>query len=150
RSLTVPGSLQVLEQNFDFDLLTPEKMLEKYEGKTVSIVRTNVATGVETTEQAQVLSANNGVLLKIGDRIETGVPGRIVYSDVPSNLRDRPTLVVQLQNQGAASHNVELSYLTGGLGWKADYVAELNAAEDKLDLSGWVTLTNTSGTSYRN
>src|SRR5690606_21315068 len=86
----------------------------------------------------------------IGDRIETGVPGRIVYSDVPSNLRDRPTLVVQLQNQGAASHNVELSYLTGGLGWKADYVAELNAAEDKLDLSGWVTLTNTSGTSYRN
>lgn len=150
RSLTVPGSLQVLEQNFDFDLLTPEKMLEKYVGKTVSIVRTNVATGVETTEQAQVLSANNGVVLKIGDRIETGVPGRIVYSDVPSNLRDRPTLVVQLQNQGAASHNVELSYLTGGLGWKADYVAELNAAEDKLDLSGWVTLTNTSGTSYRN
>ena len=150
RSLTAPGSLQILEQNFDFDLLTPEKMLEKYVGKTVSIVRTNVATGVETTEQAQVLSANNGVVLKIGDRIETGIPGRIVYNDVPNNLRDRPTLVVQLENKSAASQNVELSYLTGGLGWKADYVAELNAAEDKLDLSGWVTLTNTSGTAYRN
>ena len=150
RSLTAPGSLQILEQNFDFDLLTPEKMLEKYVGKTVSIVRTNVATGVETTEQAQVLSANNGVVLKIGDRIETGIPGRIVYNDVPNNLRDRPTLVVQLENKSTASQSVELSYLTGGLGWKADYVAELNAAENKLDLSGWVTLTNTSGTAYRN
>ena len=149
RSLTVPGSLEILEQNFDFDLLTPEKMLEKYVGKTVSIIRTNTATGVETTEQAQVLSANNGVVLKIGDRIETGIPGRIVYDDVPNNLRDRPTLVVQLQNKGVSSQNVELSYLTDGLGWKADYVAELNAAEDKLDLSGWVTLTNTSGTAYR-
>lgn len=119
-------------------------------GKSVGIVKTSPTTGAETTEQAQVLSANNGVVLKMGDRIETGIPGRIVYSDVPANLRDRPTLVVQLQNKGAAEQNVELSYLTGGLGWKADYVAELNANEDKLDLSGWVTLTNTSGTSYRN
>jgi len=150
RSLTAPGGLSVLEQNFDFDLLTPQKLLEKYVGKTVGIVRMNPATGVETTDQAQVLSANNGVVLKIGDRIETGIPGRITYSDVPANLRDRPTLVVQLQNKTAAEQNVELSYLTSGLGWKADYVAELSASEDKLDLSGWVTLTNTSGTSYRN
>jgi len=150
RSLTSAGSFSVSEQNFDFDLLTPQKLLEKYVGKSVSIVKTNPATGIETTEQAQVLSANNGVVLKIGDRIETGIPGRIVYDDVPANLRDRPTLVVQLQNKGAADQNVELSYLTGGLGWKADYVAELNSNDDKLDLSGWVTLTNTSGTTYQN
>lgn len=150
RSLTSAGSLSILEQNFDFDLLTPQKLLEKFVGKNVGIIKTNPATGVETTEQAQVLSANNGVVLKMGDRVETGIPGRIIYSDVPANLRDRPTLVVQLQNKSAAEQNVELSYLTGGLGWKADYVAELNAAEDKLDLSGWVTLNNTSGTSYRN
>jgi hypothetical protein len=125
-------------------------LLEKYVGKSVSIVKTNPATGIETTEQAQVLSANNGVVLKIGNRIETGVPGRIVYDDVPANLRDRPTLVVQLRNKGAFDQNIELSYLTGGLGWKADYVAELNANDDKLDLSGWVTLTNTSGTTYQN
>jgi hypothetical protein len=150
RSLTAPGSFSVLEQNFDFDLLTPQKLLEKYVGKPVGVIRTNSATGAETTEQAQVLSANGGVVLKIGDRIETGIPGRIVYNDVPANLRDRPTLVVQLQNKGATEQSVELSYLTGGLGWKADYVAELNAADDKLDLSGWVTLTNTSGTSYQN
>lgn len=150
RSLTHHGRLSVTEQNFDFDLLTPQKMLEKYVGKTVEIIRTNPVTGIESSEQGEVLSANNGVVLKIGDRIETGLPGRIVYSDVPANLRDRPTLVMSLNNDGAVQQEVELSYLTGGLGWKADYVAELNAADDKLDLSGWVTLTNTSGTTYRN
>lgn len=152
RSLTNPGKVSVIEQNFDFDLLTPQKLLEKYVGKSVGIIRTNPATGAETSEQAQVLSANNGVVLKIGNRIETGIPGRIVYPDVPANLRDRPTLVMSLNNGGAAQQEqeMELSYLTGGLGWKADYVAELNAADDKLDLSGWVTLTNTSGATYRN
>jgi hypothetical protein len=150
RSLTSPGKLAVIEQNFDFDLLTPQKLLDKYVGKNVSIIRTNPATGAETTEQALVLAANNGVVMKIGNRIETGIPGRIVYPDVPSNLRDRPTLVMSLDNAGAAQQEVELSYLTGGLAWKADYVAELNAADDQLDLSGWVTLTNTSGASYNN
>jgi hypothetical protein len=150
RSINAPDSLTLLEQNFDFDLLTPQKMLEKYVGKTVGIVKTNPTTGVETTEQATVLSANNGVVLKVGNRIETGLPGRIVYDDVPANLRDRPTLVTQINNKGATDQTVELSYLTGGLGWKADYVAELNDKENMLDLSGWVTLTNTSGASYKN
>jgi hypothetical protein len=150
RSVSAPGSLSVLEQNFDFDLLTPQKLLEKYVNRTVTLIRTNPATGAETTEQAQVLSANNGVVLKIGQRIETGIPGRIVYGDVPPNLRDRPTLVMSLDNAGSAQQDVELSYLTGGLAWKADYVVELNASDDKLDISGWVTLTNTSGATYRN
>lgn len=150
RSTSAPGSVSVLEQNFDFDLLTPQKLLEKYVGRNVSIIRTNTATGVETTEQAQVLSANAGVVLKIGNRIETGIPGRIIYGDVPPNLRDRPTLVMSLDNTGAQQQDLELSYLTGGLAWKADYVVELNATEDKLDISGWVTLTNTSGATYRN
>lgn len=150
RSISAPGSLALLEQNFDFDLLTPEKMLQKYVGKTVSIVKTHPTTGVETTEKATVLSANNGVVLKMGNRIETGLPGRIVYDDVPDNLRDRPTLVTQINNKGAAKQTVELSYLTGGLDWKADYVAELSPKENSIDLSGWVTLTNTSGTTYKN
>lgn len=150
RSINAPGSLTLLEQNFDFDLLTPEKLLEKYVGKTVSIVKTHLTTGAETTEKATVLSANNGIVLKIGNRIETGVTGRIVYDDVPENLRDRPTLVTLINNKGFADQTVELSYLTGGLGWKADYVAELSPKEDSIDLSGWVTLTNTSGTSYKN
>lgn len=150
RSLSPGGNLRVLEQNFDFDLLSPQKMLEKYVGQTVTVVRTNPTTGQETSESAQVLSANNGVVLKIGNRIETGMPGRLVYGDVPANLRDRPTLVMTLDNSQAQPQDVELSYLTGGLGWKADYVVELGAKDDKLDISGWVTLTNTSGASYRN
>jgi hypothetical protein len=151
RSINAPGSLTLLEQNFDFDLLTPEKLLEKYVGKTVSLIKTHPTTGVETIEQATVLSANNGVILKVGSRIESGVHGaRIVYNDVPDNLRDRPTLVTQINNKGTTDQIVELSYLTGGLGWKADYVAELNPKENSVDLSGWVTLTNTSGASYKN
>lgn len=150
RSISHAGSFSTLEQNFDFDLLTPEKLLEKYVGKNVLVVKTHPTTGAETSEQATVLSANNGVVLKIGNRIETGIPGRIVYADVPANLRDRPTLVTRLTNKTTAEQTIELSYLTGGLSWKADYVAELSPKEDSLDLSGWVTLTNTSGTSYNN
>lgn len=149
RSLDHTGSFSTLEQNFDFDLLTPQKLLEKYVGKTISIAKTQPVTGNESTELAEVLSANNGIVLRIGNRIETGVPGRIIYDSVPSNLRDRPTLVAKLNNQKAAAHTIELSYLTGGLYWKADYVAELNTKDNSIDLSAWVTLTNTSGTSYQ-
>lgn len=150
RSISNPGKLSVVEQNFDFDLLTPQKLLEKFVGKSVGVIKTNIASGAESTEQAQVLAANAGVVLKFADRIETGIPGRLVYPEVPDSLRDRPTLVMKLNNGGGAQQEVELSYLTAGLGWKADYVAELNAADDKMDLSGWVTLTNTSGAAYRN
>ncbi len=150
RSLSHPGTLTLREQNFDFDLLTPAKLLEKYVGREVRIVRTHPMTGAESVETATVLAANGGVVMRIGDRIETGLPGRIVYDGVPANLRDRPTLVSELDAARAGAQTVELSYLTGGLAWKADYVAELNAADTALDLNGWVTLTNTSGTAYPN
>ena len=148
RSLSHAGSLSLLEQNFDFDLLTPAKLLEKYVGREVRIVKKHPQTGEETIESATVLSAASGVVLKMGDRIETGFPGRIVYDSVPANLRDRPTLVSELASARAGSQTVELSYLSGGLSWRADYVAELNAKDDALDLNGWVTLTNRSGTTY--
>lgn len=150
RSLQPNSSLQVLEQNFDFDLLTPQKLLEKYVGQQVTVIRTNPTTGAETEEAATVLSAQDGVVLKIGNRIETGISGRIVYPSVPGKLKDRPTLTTQVQYKGGEQSSLELSYLTGGLQWKADYVAELSSKEDAIDLSGWVTLTNTSGTVYPN
>ena len=150
RSLSHPGSLSLLEQNFDFDLLTPAKLLEKYVGRQVRVFRINPKSGEESFETATVLAASAGVVLRIGDRIETGLPGRIVYDGVPANLRDRPTLVSELDAARGGAQTVELSYLTGGLSWKADYVAELNAADTALDLNGWVTLTNQSGTAYPN
>ena len=150
REMDGQGGLQVVEQNFDYDLLTPQKLLEKYVGKAVQVVRVHPQNGAETLETATVLAANGGVVLRMGDRIETGVPGRLVFPDVPANLRDRPTLVVRLANSKAGSREVELSYLSSGLSWRADYVAELSADDDRLDLSGWVTLDNRSGSTYRN
>ncbi len=150
RSLSAPSGLSVWEQNFDFDLLTPETLLQKYTGQTVQVVRTHPTTGQDTTEPATVLATSGGVVLQMGQRIETGMPGRLVFGAVPANMRDRPTLVMSLDNTTTAAQDVELSYLTAGLAWKADYVLELSAQDDKLDISGWVTLTNTSGTTYRN
>ncbi len=148
KSLSHPGGIEVIEQNFDFDLLTPQKLLEKYVGRSVRVVRTHPQTGEDTSETAQVLAANNGTVLRIGDRIETGIPGRLVYPDVPVDLRDRPTLVIELDSATPQEQSLELAYLTSGLSWKADYVAELSPDDSRLDLSGWVTLTNRSGTSY--
>ena len=151
RSLSHPGSFELLEQNFDFDLLTPAKLLEKAVGQTVQVARTHPTTGADTLEAAQVLAAGEGgVVLKIGNRIETGVPGRIVFDAVPASLRDRPTLVSQLHSERAGPQEVELSYLSGGLSWQADYVVELGADDRSLDLNGWITLNNRSGTAYTN
>lgn len=142
------GDLAVLEQNFEYDLLTPESLLQKYVGREVTMIRRHPTTGVEQSEQAKVLSAGNGVVLQVGNRIETEVSGRLVYPDVPDTLRDRPTLTMEVESVQEGPRDVELSYLTGGLSWQADYVAELNAADDRLNLSGWVTLTNESGATY--
>jgi hypothetical protein len=148
RNVSNPAGFRLLEQNFDFDLLTPQKLLEKYVGREVSVIRTHPTSGAETRETATVLATNGGVVLKFVDRIETGVPGRLAFAGVPETLRDKPTLVISLVNPAEGPQNLELSYLTGGLSWRADYVAELNAGDDRLDLNGWVTLTNQSGAAY--
>lgn len=143
-----PGSIQIIEQNFDYDLLTPSSLLNKFLGKEVSFISTNPVTGKETREQATVLSTQGGVVLKIGDRIETDPPGRFVFPSLPSNLRDLPTLLSTVESRQAGPQQLELAYLTGGLSWKADYIAELSSDESQIDLQGWVTLNNQSGTAY--
>jgi hypothetical protein len=154
RNLTHPKDFWVSEQNFDFDLLTPQKLLDKYVGEKVLVVRSvpnAEGTGVkELREEATVLATNSGTVLQFADRIETSVPGRIVYPKVPENLRARPTLVISLNSAVDQVQDLELSYLTGGLSWRADYVANLAADEKTLDLSGWVTLVNQSGAAYPN
>ncbi len=144
------GALDVLEQNFDFDLLTPEKLLEKSVGQKIRVFRTNPETGADTSEEAEVLSVANGqAVLKIGDRIETAVPGRFVYSGVPANLRARPTLVIKATAEKAGEVPVDLSYLSRGLSWSADYVVDLGADEKTVNINGLVTLTNQSGITYK-
>jgi hypothetical protein len=152
-SLTAPD-ISIIEQNFDFDLLTPAKLMEKAVGQEITIVRVNPATGAETREQAQVLATNGGVVLKIGQRIEVlrddGLPVRVIFDKVPDNLRARPTLSVTVIGGHAGSRPATLSYLTPGLGWRADYVALYNQGDGKIDVQGWVTLTNSSGATYEN
>ena len=147
-SLQSGTKLALIEQNFDFDLLTPESLLEKYVGQSVRAVTVNPSNGNETVENATVLATNQGVVLQFPFRIETHFPGRLIFDSVPENLRDRPTLVLKLNNNTPDPQEIQLSYLTSGLSWRADYVAGLTDDEARLDLNGWVTLTNNSGTSY--
>ncbi len=142
----------IIEQNFDFDLLTPAKMMEKAIGQTVTLLRTNPATGRETRERAKVLSTAGGVVVQIGNRIEVlrddGLPVRVIFDRVPPNLRARPTLSVNLNSTRGGTRPVSIRYLTGGLGWSADYVALYNEQTDSIDMQGWVTLTNNTGTTF--
>ena len=146
------SDISIVEQNFDFDLLTPAKLMEKAVGQEITIVRVNPATGAETREQAQVLATNGGVVLKIGPRIEVlrddGLPVRVIFDKVPDNLRARPTLSVTVIGAHAGTRSATLSYLTPGLGWRADYVALYNESDSKIDVQGWVTLINSSGVTY--
>jgi hypothetical protein len=150
-TLSAPG-VGIVEQNFDYDLLSPETLMEKAVGQTVKIVRTNPGNGQQVTETATVLAVNDGVVLQIGDRIEVlrddGIPTRVIFDRVPPNLRARPTLSVTVDSAKAGVRDARLSYLTNGLSWKADYVALFDEKAGKLDLQGWVTLTNTSGATF--
>jgi hypothetical protein len=147
------AGIAIDEQNFDYDLLTPQKLMEKAVGQQVRIVRTNPGNGAEVTETATVLAANEGVVLKIGDRIEVlrddGLPTRVIFDKVPDNLRAQPTLSVMVESDHTGPRLATLSYLTTGLSWKADYVALFDEKAAQLDLQGWITLQNGSGTSFK-
>ncbi|OAN51057.1 MULTISPECIES: DUF4139 domain-containing protein [unclassified Sphingobium] len=152
-NLSGPG-LSIVEQNFDYDLLSPDKLMDKAVGQEVTLLRTNPATGAETRERARILAANGGIVLQIGARIEVlrddGLPVRVIFDRVPPNLRARPTLSVTVEAERGGTVPARLSYLTPNLGWTADYVALFDAAKGAMDMQGWVTLTNNSGTSFTN
>jgi len=142
----------IIEQNFDYDLLSPRKLMEKAVGETVTIVRINPATGAEQRERARVLAANGGVVLQIGNRIEVlrddKLPTRVIFDKVPKGLRAKPTLSVTLNSSRSGVRPARLSYLTSGMGWAADYVALFDESAGKIDVQGWITLTNNTGTTF--
>ena len=149
KSLTGDDQITVLEQNYRYDLLTPDTLLKKYVGKTIKVYRYNERTGVDEEKQAEVLSVEGGVVLKIDGQVTSNFAGRYAFPEVPENLVQKPTLV-WLVASGAADQRVEVAYLTQGLDWHADYVLSVDA-DDKLgDLNGWVTLKNETGTNYKN
>ena len=149
RSLNRGNPLSVLEQNYQYDLLNPQKLLEKYVGRIVKVHIWNREEEREETVEAEVLSVNGGTILRIGDEITYNVPGRISFPEVPANLIASPSLLWLLSSQ-ADRQRVETSYLAGGINWKADYVMVLNEDDSEAGVTGWVTLTNQSGATYDN
>src|SRR5271156_3058621 len=153
RSLTDPDKLGVLEQNYEYDLLEPAKLLHKYVGKEVTLVRSYQDNGTTKHEEikATLLSDNNGQVWKIGNDIVTGSYAESYrFPEVPANLYDRPTLLMSLENTGSRKHQIEASYLATNLSWNADYVLTVARDDKAADLDGWVTLTNNSGTAFHN
>ena len=151
QSLTDPKSLSVLEQNYEYDLLSPNRLLDKYVGKDVKLYSKNLYTEREDIVTAKVLSNNdNNPVFQIGNEVTFGYPGRIIFPQVPDNLIAQPTLVWLLRNEAPKSQDIEVAYLTGGIGWRADYVLVLDEKDQVGGLSGWVTLNNQSGASYPN
>lgn len=142
----------IVEQNFDYDLLSPDALMQKAVGEMVTLIRTNIATGGETRERAKVLAVNNGVVLQIGERIEIlrddSMPVRVVFDKIPTNLRAKPTLSIMLQSASGGTRPATLSYLTGGLGWVADYVSLFDEKAGTIDVQGWITLNNNTGTTF--
>jgi len=153
RSLTEPEKLSVIEQNYEYDLLEPAKLLHKYVGKEVTLVRAYQENGTTKHEEvkATLLADNNGPVWKIGNDIVTGIYAESYrFPEVPANLFDRPTLLMSLGNSGPRKHQIEASYLASNLAWNADYVLTVAREDKAADLDGWVTLSNNSGTAFHN
>ncbi len=151
KSLSHPDGLAIVEQNYEYDLLSPSKLLDKYVGKDVKLVTRNAYTDKEETVTATIMSSTEGrAVYKIGDEITFNHPGRIIFPRLPDNLIPRPTLVWLLHSKAAGAQNVEALYLTNGITWRSDYVLLLNEKDTSADLMGWVTIDNKSGAMYGN
>lgn len=148
KSISAPGSIQIIEQNYEFDLISPSKLMEKYVGKKVKLqnFRNDVNTGMV---EGELLSVNERPVYRVADEIYLGFPGTVVLPEVPENLIARPSLLWLLNNE-QSDQTLEVSYLTGGMSWKADYVLTLSKDEKSMGIEGWVTLSNQSGVQYTN
>ena len=144
------GGLALIEQSYQRATLSQQALLEAAVGGPVLLIREHPETGEETVEDATLLSLASGPILRVGDRIEISPPGRIAFESIPAGLRAETALLVTLESEAEQSAEVAFSYLSGGLGWQADYVAEIDEASGTMDLTGYVTLTNGSGVDYAN
>ena len=148
RSLAKPGSITIYEQNYEYDLINPQKLMEKYVGRQVRLINFSLEIGFKEVE-AVLLSNNNGPVYQVGEDIYLGHPGNVVLPEIPENLIAKPSLIWRIGNT-LPKQTLEATYLTNGVTWKADYVLTLPAEEKVMDLAGWVTLDNQSGATYAN
>lgn len=147
QSLDNPGSLDVLEQNYEYDLMDPNKLLDKYIGKNMKIM--NVMKETKEMVDATLLSNNNGPIYKINNEIYLGYPGNQVLPEIPENLIAKPTLTWIYNNKSVNPQTVQVVYLTNDISWRADYIAVVNNQDTSANVEGWVTLDNKSGATYK-
>ena len=150
KSLNDPDAFNVLEQNYEYDLINPQKLMDKYVGKKIKIIDWNRYKDRKEVVEAEVLSNNQSPVFKIDDQIYLGRPGYYVLPKLPENLIAKPTLTWLFENRGKKRHKLEVTYLTDNINWSADYVAVINKDDTKSDISGWVTLDNKSGATFGN
>lgn len=166
-SLMDPAAVRVLEQNYQYDLVHQAKLLEKYVGKEVEFVRIEPSTEKEYTVRGKLIAtgyylqpqhgspvpsyySTGGMIAEIDGKIEINPVGRLVLPSLPEGLILKPQLEWLVNNARAGQHRTEISYLAGQLSWNCNYVALLNKDDSRIDVTGWVTLTNNSGTSFKN
>jgi len=150
KSLNYPEGFSILEQNYEYDLMNANKLLDKYVGKKIKLIVWNEFQDRKEVVEATLLSNNQNQIYKINDEIFLGHPGIKVLPEIPENLIAKPTLTWLYDNKNKADHDLEVSYLTNNISWKADYVVVLNVDDTSADVSGWVTLDNKSGATYKN
>ena len=149
KSLTAPEGVSVLEQNFQYDLISTEKLLEKYLGREIELERAVGLDGRKERIKGTLLSTAGGIVLKSEGKVLVNPGGSPILPELPEGLLTKPTLVWKLAAQSGGRHDAEISYLTNGMGWKSDYVVVANQDDTKMDLNAWVTIDNRSGATYK-
>ena len=150
RSLNAAKAFTVLEQNYEYDLINSDKLLDKYVGKKIKLIEWNAYKDRKEIVEAELLSNNDGQIFRIDTEIYLGHPGYKIVPEIPENLIAKPTLTWLYENDAASAHNLEVPYLTRSISWKADYVLVIDKDDKKAGISGWVTIDNKSGAAYNN
>ena len=149
-AMLIGQRINVVEQNYNYNLLTPINIINESVGQTVKTALYDEKRGATVFDEAKILDSNYGnPILQFSYGIETNFPGRLIFDKLPENLTSKPTLTAELEAESAGQNKLELSYLTRGISWKADYVADVTG-DNALNLKGWITLNNESGADYRN
>ncbi len=149
QSLDAPGSLTVLEQNYEYDLMDSAKLLDKYVGKNIKIMTISQDNKKDIVD-ATLLSNNSGQIYRINNEIYLGYPGYQILPEIPENLIAQPTLTWVYDNKSAGHQTVQVAYLTDNITWRADYIVVVNNEDTSANIDGWVTLDNKSGATYKN
>jgi hypothetical protein len=144
------GDLQILEQNYEYDLITSEKLLDKYVGQKVTLVQEQGLGLAPKLTPATLISNNGSPIFEVEGKILLGMPGKVILPQIPENMAATPSLKWLTYSANGGTQNVNISYLTSGLNWSSDYVLLVDANDKLADLNGWITLNNQSGTGFKN